>query len=91
MGRPKTTAGLPTQQAIRKAEGILTSLESDGADFVGVDDSHSYIWHREQLVNLWDHQGLLDFLEARGYIGKRTDNRMIIAAWIIFEGLKRCA
>jgi hypothetical protein len=91
MGRPKMTTGLPAQQAIRKAEHILTSLESDGADFVGVDDSHAYIWHREQLVNLWDHQDILDFLEARGYIGKRTDNRMIIAAWFIFQGLKRCA
>jgi hypothetical protein len=90
MGRPKTSAALPAQQAIRKAERILARLEADGADFVGVDDTHAYIWYREQLVNLWDHQDVLRMLEKLGYVGKRTENKMIVAAWIIFEGVKRC-
>lgn len=82
---------LATCRAITRATRILNQMEIDGADFVGVDDTHAYIWHKEHLVNLYDHHDLIRFLETQGYLRKRTDNKMIIAAWIIFEGLRRCA
>lgn len=72
-------------------ERTLTSLEAEGADYVRMDDTHAYIWHNEQLVNLYDHQHLIRFLEKHSYLKKRTENKMIIAAWIIFEGIRRCA
>jgi hypothetical protein len=90
MGRPKTNTGLPAQQAFRTAERILASLEQDGADFVGVDSTHAYIWHKEQLVNLYDHQHLIRFLERYEYLRKRTENKMIVAAAVIMGGIKRC-
>jgi hypothetical protein len=91
MERLKTNTRLPAQVAIRRGARILISLETDGADFVCVDDTHAYIWHREQLVNLYDHQDLIKFLTKHGYVKPHTENRMIIAAWIIFAGLQRCA
>jgi hypothetical protein len=90
MARPKTNAGLVAQRAIRHGECIVARLEADGADFVGMDNTHAYIWHKEQLVNLYDHQDLIRFLQAHGYMRPRTDNKMMIAATVIIGGLKRC-
>lgn len=90
MGRPKTNSGLVAQRAIHRGESILAQLACDGADFVAADDTHAYIWHKEQLVNLWDHQDLIRFLLKHGYMTKRTDNKMIIAAAVIMCGIKRC-
>ena len=91
MGRTKTNTGLPAALAFRKGERILAELEIDGADFVRIDDAHAYIWHHEQMVNLWDHQDLIRFLETHRYIRPRTENKMIIAAAVILGGIKRCA
>jgi hypothetical protein len=91
MGRAPTLPPTLAGQAFRKGEDILATLDADGADFIGLDEHRMYMWHRDQLVNLWDHQHLLDFLTEYGYLGKRTENKMIIAAWIIFEATKRCA
>ena len=90
MGRPRTEPRLPTQVAIQRAEAILASMEAKGADFVDVDNNHAYIWHHEQLVNLYRHKELIQFLAKHGYLKPRTENKMIIAAWIIFESIKRC-
>lgn len=91
MGRPKTQSGFPVHQAMRRGSRILAQLEADGADFVGVDDTHAYLWHRDRLVNLYDHQQLIPFLQQHGYLKPRTENLMIVAAWIIYEGIRRCA
>jgi hypothetical protein len=91
MAKPKTNTGLPAQQAIRKGELILGQLEMEGADFVVVDETHAYLWHNEQLVNLYDHQHLLDFLARLGYLKPRTDNKMIIIAALMIEARRRCA
>ncbi len=90
MGRPRTEPRLPTQVAIQRAEAILASMEADGADFVGVDKHHMFVWCREQLVNIYQHRELIQFLSKNGYLKPRTENKMIIAAWIIFESIKRC-
>ena len=52
---------LPTQVAIQRGKAILASMEADGADFVGVDNNHAYIWHHEQLVNIYQHRELIQF------------------------------
>ena len=91
MGRPKISAGTPAQQAIRRGERILDRMECDGADFVRMDDTHAYLWYDEQLVNLYNHQHVLDFLARHGFLKPRTENKMIIAAWVIFAGIQRCA
>lgn len=90
MGRTKTNTSMPAYKAIRRGECILAKLDADGADFVGIDDTHAYIWHKEQLVNLYDHQDLINFLTKHGYLKLRANSRMIVAATIIIEGLKRC-
>jgi hypothetical protein len=90
MGRTKTNTGLPAYQAIRRGECILDRMESDGADFVQTDDTHAYLWHREQLVNLYDYKDLINFLTKHGYLKQSANNRMIVTATIIIEGLKRC-
>lgn len=80
-----------TSCAIRRAASILARLEREGADFVQMDGEHAYIWHRDELVSLFNHRQVITFLSQHHYVGSRTENKMIIAACIIFEGLKRCA
>lgn len=65
-------------------------MEAEGADFVGVDNNHAYIWLHEQLVNLYRRRELIQFLTKHGYLKPHFENKMIIAAWIIFEALQRC-
>ena len=89
--RNKSITGLLVRQAIQRASDILSRIEKDGADFVRMDEHHMYIWHREELVNLYDHQHLIRFLEKHAYMPKRTANKMIVAAWIIFQALQRCS
>ena len=91
MARPKTNIGLPAQIAMIRGSRILSQLEAEGADFVRMDDTHAYVWYHEQLLNLYDHRELIQFLKQHGYIRPRTKNKMIIAAWIIFEAIQRCA
>ena len=81
---------LPALRAIETADRILDRLERDGADFVQADERRAYLWHHEQLVNLFNHQEVIRFLEKHDYMRKRIDNKMIVAARIIFEGIKRC-
>lgn len=90
MPRFKTSNNTPAHKAIRRASGILSSLEADNADFVALDDRHPYLYCQEQLVNLYDHHELIEFLTRHDYMKPQTDNKMIVTAWIIFEGLRRC-
>lgn len=91
MAQPPINTGFPVRQAMRRGGRVLAQLEADGADFVGVDETHAYLRHRDQLVNLYDHQQVIPFLQQHGYLKPRTDNLMIVAAWIIYEGIHRCA
>lgn len=90
MGSQTAKPELPTRTAIQRGQAILARMEAEGADFVGVDNCHAYIWHHEQLVNLYKHRELIQFLTEHGYLKPRTENKMMLAAWIIFEALKRC-